>query len=31
MKHLYHNRVNDIAFCERELKKAAINAEKECI
>ena len=31
MKRLYKQRVNDIAYCERELKRAAMNAEKECI
>ena len=31
MKSLYHQRVNDIHFCERELKKATLKAEKECI
>ena len=31
MKKLYKDRVNDIAYCERELKKAAVRAEKECI
>lgn len=31
MKMLYSQRVNDIAYCERELKKAAARAEKDCI
>ena len=31
MKQLYRDRVNDIEFCERELKKAAAKAEKDCI
>lgn len=31
MKVLYHQRVNDMAFCERELKKAAAKTEKDCI
>lgn len=31
MKSLYMTRVNDIAYCERELKNAAAKAEKDCV
>jgi hypothetical protein len=31
MKALYMTRVNDIAYCERELMNAAAKAEKDCV